>query len=92
MWLYNELADYIDTSDLPLIVASIANEPTSLIGKRVEHKFEHEDTHEAEWYCGSIVGYDPSTKLFEITYDGEDNSCNFDIILDLIFGDLVIAL
>ena len=90
--IVQELADYIDTSDLPLIVASTASEPTSLIGKRVEHKFEHEDTREAEWYCGSIVGYDPSTKLFEIAYDGEEDSCNFDIILDLILGDLVIAL
>jgi len=89
--IVQELADYIDTSDLPLIVASTANKPTSLIGKRVEHKFEHEDTHEAEWYCASIVGYDPSTKLFEITYDCEEDSCNFDIILDLILGDLVIA-
>jgi len=51
--IVQELADYIDTSDLPLIVASTANEPTSLIGKRVEHKFEHEDTHEAVvlWFC-----------------------------------------
>jgi len=38
---------------LDAIVASTANEPTSLIGKRVEHKFEHEDTHEAVvlWFC-----------------------------------------
>ena len=55
-----------------------------LLAGRVGHKFEREDTHEAERYCGSIVGCDPSAKLFEITYDGEDNSCNFDIILDLI--------
>ena len=33
----------------------------------------------------------PSTKLFEITYDGEEGTCNFDIILDVMLGDLVIA-
>ena len=90
--IVQELADYIDASDLPPTVTSISREPTSIIGKCVEHKFEHEDTHEAEWYCGSIVGYDPCTKFFEIAYDGEEDTCNFDIILDLILGDLVIAL
>jgi hypothetical protein len=88
--IVQELAAYIDTSELPSIVTSIAREPTSLIGKHVEHKFEHEDTREAEWYSGCIVGYDPSTNLFEIVYDGEEDTCNFDIILDLILGDLVI--
>ena len=34
----------IDTSDLPLIVASTASEPTRLIGKCVKHKFDDEDT------------------------------------------------
>ena len=42
--IVQELSDYIDASDLPPIVTSISREPTSLIGKRVEHKFEHEDT------------------------------------------------
>ena len=90
--IVQELADFIDTSDLPPIVTSIARGPTSLIGKCVEHRFEHEDTCEAKWYCGSIVGYDPSTKFFEIMYDGEEETCSFDIILDLMLGDLVIAL
>ncbi len=33
--IVQELADYIDTSELPSIVTSIASEPTSLIGKHV---------------------------------------------------------
>ena len=82
--IVQELAKYIDECDLPPIVTSLASEPTSLIGKHVEHKFDHEDTHEPEWYQGSVVGYDHSTKLFEITYDGEEGTYNFDIILDLI--------
>lgn len=90
--IVKELAEYIDTSDLPPIVTSLASEPTNVIGKRVEHKFELEDTHEPEWYHGSVVAYDPSTKFFEIAYDGEEGTCNFDIILDLILGDLIIAL
>ena len=90
--IVQELAEYIDANDLPPIVTSLVSEPTSLIGKQVEHRFEHEDTHDPEWYHGSVVGYDPSTKLFEIAYDGEEDTCNFDIILDLTLGDLVIAL
>ena len=89
--IVQELADYIDASNLPPIVTFIVSEPTSLIGKPVEHKFEHEDSHEPEWYHGSVVGYDPSTKLFEIAYNGEEDTCNFDIILDLILGDIIIA-
>ena len=69
--IVQELAEYIDASDLPPIVTSLESEPTSLIGKHVEHKFEDEDTHEPEWYHGSVVVYNPSTKLFEIAYDGE---------------------
>ena len=65
--------------------------PCSLIGKHVEHKLEHEGTHESEWYCDSAVGYDPLTKLFEIAYmyNGEEDTCTFDII---ILGDLVVVL
>lgn len=83
--ILHELADYIEASDLPPIVKFISSEPAS---KHVEHKFENEDTHQSEWYCGCIVGYDPFTKFFEIAYDSEEDICNFDIILDLI---LVIA-
>ena len=66
--------------------------PTEFIGKRVQYKFENEDTREPEWYTGSIVGYNSATKLFELSYDGEVDTCNFDVILDIILGDLVIAL
>ena len=58
----------------------------------VQHKFENEDTHEPEWYAGSIVGYNCATKLLELAYDGETDTCNFDVILDIILGDLVIVL
>lgn len=90
--IVQELAEYIDSSDLPPIVKSLAEEPTDFIGKRVQHRFENEDTREPEWYGGSIVGYDCATKLFELAYDEEADTCSFDLILDIILGDLMIAL
>ncbi len=89
--IVQELGDYIEESDLPPFVSSIVSNPTSIIGKNVKQKFEHEDTHIIEWYCGSIVDYDALSKIFEIKYEGEEELCKFDIVVDLILGDLVIV-
>ncbi len=89
--IVQELGDYIEDSDLPPFVLSIVSNPTSIIGKNLKQKFEHEDTHVIEWYSGSIVDYDTLSKIFEIKYEGEEELCKFDIIVDLILGDLVIV-
>ena len=78
--IVQELGDYIEESDLPPFVLSIVSNPTSIIGKNVKQKFEHEDTHIIEWYCGSIVDYDALSKIFEIKYEGEEELCKFDIV------------
>lgn len=77
-----DLSEFIDNhpSDLP--------DPASLVGRRICHKFELEDTLEEQWYYGSILGYDAATKLHELIYDGEVDHCYFDIVQDLIMGEL----
>lgn len=86
--IIQELGDYIESINLPPSVKSITSEPESLIGKHVKHKFELEETHESKWFFGHIVNYDSSTKLYEIAYVEEEEHCNFDIVLDLLLGDI----
>lgn len=35
-----------------------------------------------------MIGYDVATKLHEVIYDGKEEYCHFDLIQDLIMGDL----
>ena len=58
---------------------------TSSIGR-----FEFEDTHLEKWYSGTVVDYNPVSKLRTIKYDGEEDHCQFDITVDYIVGDLVV--
>jgi len=67
----------------------LVSEPRSVIGKGVKQKFQREDTQEIQWYFIRIVDYDSTTKFFEIAYN-EEETCHFDIVLDLILGDIVV--
>jgi len=87
--IVQELGDYIERN-LPPSVSSLVSEPRSVIGKGVKYKFQHEDTQEIQWYFGRIVNYDSTTKFFEIAYNEEEETCHFDIVLDLILGDIVV--
>ena len=85
--IIQELASFIDNSSSSLKII----DPLTLIGKRVNHKFELEDTHLEKWYSGIVVDYDPVSKLHTIQYDGEEDQCKFDVIIDIILGDLVVT-
>ena len=63
-------------------------DPCSLVGKRIRHKFIVADTHTVDWYQGTIVDYSTVEKKHKIQYDVEDEQCSFDLILDLLNGDL----
>lgn len=65
-------------------------DPNSIVGKRICHKFELEETQEEHWYYGNVMGYNAITKLHEVIYDGEEEHCHFDLTQDLILGDLKI--
>ena len=60
-----------------------------LVGKRITHKFEAEDSSE-RWYNGTIVGFNPASKLYEISYDSEEEHCYFDLEQDFMMGDTII--
>ena len=68
--------------------AGFSEDPTSLVGKRISHKFVMEDTREVKWFNGKVISYDPATKTHEIAYEDEDDHCNFDVMLDLYNNDL----
>ena len=81
-----ELSKYIDQNSSEC--SELTEDPNSLVGKRISHKFETDDTREIVWYHGSVIGYDMATKTHEIVYEGEEEHCYFDITLDLLKGDL----
>ena len=61
-----------------------------MVGKQVKHKFKDEDACEEQWYNGTIINYNPYTKLHEVSYHGEEEHCFFNSIQNLITGDLII--
>ena len=82
--IIKNLSDFI--AENPLDIPDAA----SLIGRRICHKFELAETHQEQWYYGCVLGYDVTTKLHEVIYDGEEDHCYFDLTQDLITGDLKI--
>ena len=62
--------------------------PGSLVGRDVSHKFKVDETGEIRWYHGTVIGYDLATKLHQIEYEDEEEHCYFDLTLDLLNGDL----
>ena len=70
--LVKELAEHIAANSLPPEYSALISNPFLLVGKSISHKFELEETCEEKWY--RLV-----TKLYEIAYDEEDESCHFDL-------------
>ena len=65
-------------------------DPFTLVGRQIKHKFKNSDTCEEEWYAGNVISYNEATKLHKVTYSGEAEPCQFDLIEDLVNGDLII--
>ena len=84
--IFQELCDFID-QDVHEMLPFI-RDPSTLIGKRICHKFELELTNELKWYCGTVFEYDSHNKTYTILYDGEEDHCFFDLTLDLLIGDI----
>uniref|UniRef100_A0A1X7TAG3 Uncharacterized protein n=1 Tax=Amphimedon queenslandica TaxID=400682 RepID=A0A1X7TAG3_AMPQE len=85
--IIQELSDFILASKCD----KIPSNPSSLIGKVIQHKFQLEDTHEEVWFDGRIVDYDSVTKQHQVVYDGDDSSYSFDLCQDIVLGDLIIC-
>ena len=67
------------------------DDPMSLVGKKVLHKFMDEGNNE-EWYSGYVVAYNSAKQLHEIAYENEDDHCHFNLMEDLKAGDLKVCL
>ena len=82
------ILDFIDQHAPECLNYSIIKEPTTLIGKHIQHRFEVDNTGTVKWYHGIIITFDPSTNLHEIEYEGEEEHCYFDLTIDLFNGDI----
>lgn len=64
-------------------------DPSSLVGKKILHKFIAEDSGKEIWYNGDVIDYNHDEKCHVIKYQGEDQLQHFNLIEG---GDLVIDL
>lgn len=90
MEIQQELCDFIDESVLPAECESFIRNPTSLIGRKVMHRFLEAADGTSTWYSGTVLDYSQCDKTHCLTYEGESENCDFDLTLDLILGDLII--
>ena len=84
------MCDFIDHSTLPIECEPYIRNPAFLIGKRVQHRFLDEEGG-TTWYSGTITGYLPNQKTHRVEYDEESGHYDFDLILDLLVGDLCVV-
>ena len=86
--IVRELSDYIDektSSELQFFL----RDPRALVGRKIKQKFDEEGM--MRWYIGNVVDYCSVSKTHEIMYEDDDNErYNFDLIIDLINGDLTV--
>ena len=86
-----DLECFIDNN--PLEHKDYFQDPTTLVGKHIRHKLVVRETnavYHEEWYHGVVIDYDACKKKHDILYDGEEESCKFDLVLGLLTGDLQI--
>ena len=83
--IISELVEFLETQQ----ENSPDQDPDSLVGKYIEHRFEVEG--ESRWYTGFVVDYDTTAKLHEVVYDGEEEHCYFNLMEDLLQNDLMIV-
>lgn len=84
--IVKELSDHIcnNTSN-----SEYVQNPSLLVGQNIQHRFETEHSTKV-WYDAIVLRYDSTTKMHEIKYEGEEEHCNFDLVLDFLNGDLKI--
>ena len=84
--IVKELSEHIERNSTEF--SEFFQDPASLIGRYISHKFETEETREVKWYHGTVVGYDMVAKTHEIIYEDEEEHCHFDLTLDMFNGDI----
>ena len=66
------------------------NDPLSLVGKQIQHRFLLE-CGKCKWFSGVVIGYNHATKAHEVVYEGETEHQFYDLKDDLKEGDIVIV-
>ena len=84
--ILNDLISYLDSNPLDI------PDPITLVGKRMQHKFLDPQNNTFQWYNGTIINYDPVEKKHVVEYDDEPDQHNYDLILDILSGDLVVVI
>ncbi len=84
--ILNDLESFMDNN--PLEHSEYFQDPSTLVGKRIRHKFLDVDTNTFKWYDGTIIEYNPLEKQHEVKYENETDLYKFDLILDILTGDL----
>ena len=77
------MESFIDNN--PLEHSEYFQDPSTLVGKCIRHTFLDMDTNSFKWYNGTIVKYE---KMHEVKYENEIDQYKFDLILDILSGDL----
>ena len=56
--------------------------PELLVGCRIRHRFQLQESSELVWYNGTVEKMNPETDEFQVVYDGEDEACNYALLDD----------
>ena len=83
--IVKEISDYIDQN--PCEYSPFIKNPGKLVGRQVNHRFELQN-QSFQWFTGTVLDYDAITKMHTVLYEGEDDNCYFNLIQDLLTGDL----
>lgn len=81
--IVKELCDVIEKDILPAECQSFIKNPTSLIGRRIRHRFVDEESNTSNWCVGTVTDYSFQSRSHTLTYE-ESPLYEFDITLDLI--------
>ena len=66
-------------------------QPQLLVGQRIQHRFEEQGSEELAWYDGLVLRMlDATSKEYEVIYDDEEDVCCFQLLDDLVAGDLIV--
>ena len=89
-----ELCDFISKTGIPSEFAPFLEQPTTLVGKRINQRFQDEsgDPESCTWYVGTVIDYRVSDKTYCIEYDGEEEVCYCDLTIDFLNEDSFIEL
>lgn len=64
--------------------------PQLLVGYRIRHRFQLEESTEFVWYNGTVKNLNPETNEFQVVYDDEDEEYSYALLDDIKNGDVLL--